>query len=99
MKISNIIKDKQLLKKIFPYDKNFYTSIDPINNQIIKQYDTDSSLLIQNKVKNSHFKFLDWRKKSIGYRLILMQNLAHNLNQNVKDLSETISKEMVKYII
>ena len=96
MKISQLIKDKPLLKKLFPYSINDYLSINPKNNVLEEKYGFYSSSNIQKKIKNSHLSFLDWKETSLEKRLEKMNNLSITLEKNKDLLAKVITKEMVK---
>ena len=53
MKISQLIKDKQLLKRIFPFNVTTdYLSINPKNNVLEERFGFHSSTEIQKRIKN-----------------------------------------------
>jgi acyl-CoA reductase-like NAD-dependent aldehyde dehydrogenase len=99
MKISKIIKNTNLLKKIFPYNPTDFQTIDPVNNKFIKRYDSDTKDKIKEKIENSQKSFQEWRKKNIDQRLEKFKNLATNLEKNKDELSKIITLEMVNKII
>lgn len=98
MKISNLIKDKNLVKQIFPYGVDQFASISPVNNKLLKLYEYDDENTMKQKVKNSHLNFKDWRDKGLDYRLDKMKNMMQNLEKSKQQLSMMISKEMGKPI-
>lgn len=96
MKISHLIKDKQLAKKIFPYKVTTdYLSINPKNNVLEERFGFHSSVEIQKRIKNSYLSFLDWKETSLEKRLEKMNNLAATLENNKEVLAKVITKEMV----
>ena len=95
MRISNIIKDKQLFKRIFPYNVTDYASINPKNNVIEERFGFHSSNEIQKQLKNSYLSFLDWKETPLEKRLEKMNNLAITLENNKETLAKVITKEMV----
>jgi acyl-CoA reductase-like NAD-dependent aldehyde dehydrogenase len=97
MKISQLIKDKLLLKRIFPFNVTTdYLSINPKNNVLEERFGFHSSAEIQKRIKNSYLSFLDWRETPLEKRLEKMHNLAVTLENNKEVLSKVITKEMVR---
>ena len=95
MKISKLFKDKQLLKKIFPFNVTDYLSINPKNNVLEEKFGFHSSSEIQKRIKNSYTSFLDWKETPLEKRLEKMNNLADVLDKNKEVLAKVITKEMV----
>lgn len=95
MKISRLIKDKNLFKNIFPYGTDQFATINPINNKLIKMYDYETPEKLQEKLHLSELSFFEWRDKGLDYRLDKMKKMAEKMTQNKEDLAETISREMV----
>ena len=88
MKISNLIKDKKLLQKLFPYGNDEFISINPINNKLIKRYEYDSSDQLEVKLKKSQSYFHYWNEKGLDYRLDKMQNMANNVVPEYQNVHE-----------
>jgi acyl-CoA reductase-like NAD-dependent aldehyde dehydrogenase len=96
MKISRLIKDKNLSKSIFPYGIDQFASINPTNNKLIKMYEYETPENLQEKLHLSQLSFTDWRDKGLDYRLEKMKIMADKMIQSKEDLAETITREMVK---
>jgi len=95
MKISHLIKDKSLIKKLFPYSINDYLSINPKNNILEERFGYHSSSHINQMIKLSHLSFLDWKETSLQKRLEKMNNLSQILQKHKEVLASVITKEMV----
>lgn len=98
MKISKLIKDKNLLNKIFPYDIHHYQTINPTNNQLIKRFEYDSLEKVDNIIDRSHTSYKSWKFTSIEKRLDRMSDLAKQLEINKENLAKLITLEMGKPI-
>lgn len=98
MKISQLIKDKPLLKRLFPFNQHDFLSINPKNNVLEEKFDFLSSSEIQKKIKNSYLSSLDWKESSLEKRLEKMNNLCITFENNKDLLAKVITKEMVKII-
>jgi len=95
MKISSIIKDRNLYNKIFPYNHLDFQTINPINNKFIKKFDYDNENDIKDKIAASHNTFLTWKNTPIEERLSKMKNLINNLEKHKPSLASLITLEMV----
>jgi succinate-semialdehyde dehydrogenase/glutarate-semialdehyde dehydrogenase len=98
MKISKIIKDKNLYNKIFPYDIHNYQTINPFNNQVIKSFEYDTADQISLVLERSHNAFRSWKFTSLEKRLDKMHNLINVLEKEKDSLSKLITLEMGKPI-
>ena len=99
MKISHLIKDKTLLKKLFPYNVTDYLSINPLNNVLEERFGFHSSQEIQKRIKNSYQSFLYWKETPLENRLEKMKNLTVVLENNKEVLAKVITKEMVLFFV
>lgn len=95
MKISSILKDKQLYRKIFPYNHLEFQTINPMNNKLIAKFDYDTDADIQDKIASTHQGFLSWRNTPLEARLHKMKILGKNLEKHKIDLAGLITLEMV----
>lgn len=95
MKISHLIKDKTLLKKLFPFNVTDYISINPSNNVLEERFGFHSSQEIKKRIKNSYQSFLNWKETPLENRLEKMNNLTVILENNKEVLAKVITKEMV----
>ncbi len=95
MKISSIIKDKQLFRKIFPLSHLEYQTINPVNNKLIAKFDFDTEGDIRDKIALSHQSFLSWGNTPLDERLSKMKKLSLNLEKHKVDLAGLITLEMV----
>jgi succinate-semialdehyde dehydrogenase/glutarate-semialdehyde dehydrogenase len=98
MKISSLIRDRNLLHKIFPYGVDEFITINPVNNKFIKKYSYDTPDQLEQKLINSESYFRHWNEKGLDYRLDKMNNMTKELEKNKEDLAKTISIEMGKPI-
>lgn len=73
-------------------------SINPFNNQILKEYPEHNSEEINQIINKGHLQFLSWKGKSFNERALLMHKCADELINNKKELALTITLEMGKVI-
>ncbi len=98
MKITKLLKDKNLVDKIFPFGLDEFASINPVNNKLIKKFEYDTKEEVIEKISKSQKSFEDWRFRGLDYRLGKMKKLAENLEKAKEELSKSISMEMGKPI-
>lgn len=75
------------------------TSVNPVNNKIIKSYDEFTSHEVENIVSFSDNAFLSWKQTSFSTRAELMKNAARILRQNSEEYSVLMTLEMGKPIL
>lgn len=98
MKVSSLIKNKDLLKKIFPYDQTKFLTINPFNNEKLAEfpYDTNEQT---NKIINSSFEaYKLWKNISLDKRLEKMENLSNSFIKHKENLAQLITLEMVLFV-
>ena len=75
------------------------TSVNPVNNKIIKSYDEFTSHEVENIVSLSDNAFLSWKQTSFSARAELMKNAARVLRENSDEYSVLMTLEMGKPIL
>jgi succinate-semialdehyde dehydrogenase / glutarate-semialdehyde dehydrogenase len=75
------------------------TSVNPVNNKIIKSYNEFTSHEVENIVSLSDSAFLSWKQTSFSARAELMKNAARVLRQNSEEYSVLMTLEMGKPIL
>ena len=75
------------------------TSVNPVNNKIIKSYDEFTSHEVENIVSLSDNAFLSWKQTSFSARAELMKNAARVLRENSEEYSVLMTLEMGKPIL
>lgn len=73
-------------------------SINPFNNQLIKEYTSHNDADIENKIQKAQNSFLDWRKTSFTERAELLKKVAKQLEKQKTELSKLMTEEMGKPI-
>lgn len=95
MKISKIINNQALHKRIFPYGSTEFRSINPYNNKLIKEFDVYPEEKIEKILENSNKAYDTWRKKSLKERLEHMKKLADQFEKHKEELGKLITMESV----
>ncbi|MCF7792726.1 MAG: NAD-dependent succinate-semialdehyde dehydrogenase [Candidatus Cloacimonetes bacterium] len=72
--------------------------INPADNQFVKEYNNDSSEIVQLKLEKAQKAFLDWKKTEFSYRAKLMRNAAEILRKRSQEYAELMTIEMGKLI-
>jgi succinate-semialdehyde dehydrogenase/glutarate-semialdehyde dehydrogenase len=72
------------------------TSINPVNGEIIKEYDTLNEQEVSEKIEQTHEAWLSWRKTSHAERRAPMIKLAEILRSRKEELAVLITNEMGK---
>lgn len=75
------------------------TSVNPVNNKIIKSYDEFTSHEVENIVSLSDSAFLSWKQTSFSARAELMKSAARVLRENSEEYSVLMTLEMGKPIL
>ena len=75
------------------------TSVNPVNNKIIKSYDEFTSHEVENIVSLSDNAFLSWKQTSFSARAELMKSAARVLRENSEEYSVLMTLEMGKPIL
>jgi len=73
------------------------TTINPVTEEVIAEYDVVSTEKIAEAVKKSRIAFSDW-KKDIKKRTVFVHSVADELRKNKADLARVATKEMGKPI-
>jgi succinate-semialdehyde dehydrogenase / glutarate-semialdehyde dehydrogenase len=75
-----------------------FKSINPYNQTLIEEFDSDSPAVVDKKVQSAAAAFRSWRKTSFQERSERMRRAAVILRQNKEEYARTISLEMGKVI-
>jgi len=73
-------------------------SINPTNNEIIKEYPDHTEDQISDIIKNVDEAFSSWKNTSFAERSKLMHNAAEELRTNINEYAELMTSEMGKII-
>ncbi len=73
-------------------------SINPYDNQLLKEFDEHSYEDILHIIEKGHYQFLEWKKKTYNERAVLMHKCAQTLLDNKDNLALIITREMGKVI-
>lgn len=73
-------------------------SINPYNDELLKEYQEHSDQQIEQIIQNTQQAFVNWKKKSIEDRSVLMQNAAEVLRNKINEYAKLITLEMGKPI-
>jgi succinate-semialdehyde dehydrogenase / glutarate-semialdehyde dehydrogenase len=73
-------------------------SINPYNNEVLKEYDTHTKEEVMQGIEKAQKTFLEWRETSFSERSRLMKKAAQVLNDNQEKYAKIISLEMGKVI-
>ncbi|MGK7394939.1 MAG: NAD-dependent succinate-semialdehyde dehydrogenase [Candidatus Cyclobacteriaceae bacterium M3_2C_046] len=71
-------------------------SINPYNNQLLKEYEPLNTDQINAAIEKGHQAYLSWKKNDFEVRAGLMQQTARILKERKSELAELITKEMGK---
>jgi len=75
------------------------TTVNPYNNETLKEYDLYSEKKIDSILKIADRRFLEWKKVSIKDRCRLLTNVAQILEDDKQEYAEQMTLEMGKPII
>jgi len=95
-KISNLLKDKNLVKEIFPYSVSDYQTINPLNNSLSQKFSTLSSMETSKLIQKSQLSYVEWKVTSLETRFSKFKNLAACLEKNTDKIAEMMALEMGK---
>jgi len=73
-------------------------SINPANNQLIKEYTAIDIAKAEKAAQQAHKAYEDWRKKSFLERGVVLRRIAAQLRKQQKQLAELATREMGKPI-
>lgn len=73
-------------------------SINPYNDQLLKEYEEHSEDQIEHIIQNAHQAYQSWKSTSFTDRAELMLAMAKNLKSRVNELATMITQEMGKPI-
>jgi len=74
-------------------------SINPLNGEIIKSYETDSVEQVKHKIEQTHKAWLSWRNTEAQERALYLNQLANVLQHKKQELAELMALEMGKPVI
>ena len=66
-------------------------SINPYNNEVLKEYDTHTKEEVMQGIEKAQKTFLEWRETSFSERSRLMKKAAQVLNDNQEKYAKIIS--------
>ena len=73
-------------------------TINPFNNEVLKEYNLHTSKELKNILKASDERFHSWKKTAIAERCRLLNNIAQILEDDKEDYAKMITLEMGKPI-
>ena len=73
-------------------------SINPVNEDLIKEYEEHTNSEIDEIVKNSEKAFKEWQSFDYGKRAELLRTAGEILRKNIDQYSELMTREMGKPI-
>src|SRR5690606_3845799 len=73
-------------------------SINPYNNQLLKEFDEHNELDIENIIKTSEAAFQEWKNTSLSRRAELLMKCGEILREEKRHYAEIITREMGKKI-
>ena len=73
-------------------------SINPYNNEVLKEYEDHTQEQVNEGIEKAHRAFLEWRETGFSERSKLMHKAANVLNDNKEKYAKIISLEMGKVI-
>ena len=74
-------------------------SINPYNNQKIKDYKELTPGEVKSKIENAHIAFRKWKETSFEYRAVLMKKAADILQKRSEDFAQLMTAEMGKLLL
>ena len=73
-------------------------TINPYNSETIESYELHTPLELEEILKTADEAFMTWKNKPISHRTKLLNDLAHNLENNKDDYAKLMTTEMGKPI-
>ncbi|MFO7798674.1 MAG: NAD-dependent succinate-semialdehyde dehydrogenase [Rhodohalobacter sp.] len=73
-------------------------SINPVNDELIKEYEEHTDSEIENILKRNDKAFKSWRSVDFGHRADLLKKAGDILRENIEEYAELMTKEMGKPI-
>lgn len=98
MRVSKIMNNKSLQKKIFPHLSTEFKTINPTNNKFLKEFETFSPEKIENVLESSLKAYESWRKVPLKDRLKKMEKLIDKFEAHKDELGKLITLESVLLI-
>ncbi len=78
--------------------KKYFASVNPVNNQVVKEFKEISSKILQTKIQQSHQAFLEWKLEILHKRSAALLRLAEMLRNNKENYAQLMTLEMGKPI-
>lgn len=73
-------------------------SVNPFDQRVIAEFQTDSAAVIDNKIVAAAQAFKDWRKQSFDHRARLMKRAGELLRHHQEEYAGVVSREMGKIL-
>ncbi len=74
-------------------------SINPYNNQVLKEFKEHSESEVHNRIAKAESAFQAWKSTEFVHRSNLLKNLANELRHNKRSYAEIMTREMGKLIV